>query len=188
MAIVRSTYDEYDEIAAPGTPAANKVRVYGKTGGNSLFLKDSTGTEVDLGPGMVSSIRETITQAAHGFVVGDTLRRQSGSYTKALADTEANSEETVGVVMSVTDVNTFVLVYRGGITGLSGLTDGALYYLSAATAGLLTVTAPTTPVTAVKKPVLVATSTTTGIVLNQVGQPINDISGDMARMFSTMGA
>jgi hypothetical protein len=49
MAISRSTYDEIDEITAPGTPAAGKVRIYAKTGGNSLFCKDSAGVETDLG-------------------------------------------------------------------------------------------------------------------------------------------
>jgi hypothetical protein len=164
MGITRSTYDEFDEIAAPGTPAAGKVRVYGKTGGNSLFLKNPAGNEIDLGSDASSSISETVTQTSHGFVAGDVLKRSSGSYAKAQANSIANAYA-VGIVESSVDANTFVLVSTGRISGLSGLTDGAVYFLSASTAGLLTSTEPSTAGNR-SKPMLVATGSTTGIVVN----------------------
>lgn len=132
MTIARSTFDEFDEITAPSTPAATKVRVYAKTSGSGLFVKDSAGNEYDLRN--AQTLKETITQTAHGFVVGDVIKRTSGSYAKAKADTSANARA-VGIVESVPDANTFVVVTRGKVTGLSGLTDGTIYFLSAATAG-----------------------------------------------------
>lgn len=47
-----SNYVEYDEMAAPGTPVANRVRLYAKDNGagvSSLYFKKDDGTEVDLG-------------------------------------------------------------------------------------------------------------------------------------------
>jgi hypothetical protein len=106
---------------------------------------------------------ETLTQASHGFAAKDVIRRDSGgSYIKAKSDTAANAEA-VGVVESVNG-NDFVVVYSGRISGLSGLTDGSVYRLSDVTAGLLTTDA--VAVNSVDKPMLVATSTTTGIVVN----------------------
>jgi len=43
-------YHEFDEIAAPGTPAAAKVRVYAKADGK-MYRKDDAGTEAELGGG-----------------------------------------------------------------------------------------------------------------------------------------
>ena len=44
------TYHEFDEMAAPGTPAAAKVRVYAKADGK-MYRKDDAGTEAELGGG-----------------------------------------------------------------------------------------------------------------------------------------
>jgi len=44
------TYHEFDEVAAPGTPAAAKVRVYAKADGK-MYRKDDAGTEAELGGG-----------------------------------------------------------------------------------------------------------------------------------------
>jgi hypothetical protein len=85
-------------------------------------------------------------------------------YTKAKADA-ASTAEVVGIVSAVADANNFTLTHRGRVTGLSGLTAGSVYFLSAATAGLLTATEPST-VGHVSKPVLVADTTTSGFFLN----------------------
>ena len=112
--------------------------------------------------GAAYTIKETITQASHGFAAGDVIKRGSGAYSKAQADTDANCVGTVGVVESV-DGNDFVVVHNGKIT-IAGAswTDGSVYYLSDSAAGAVTTTAPT-----IAKPIFVATSATTGIVLNQ---------------------
>jgi hypothetical protein len=106
-----------------------------------------------------------VSQTTHGFVVGEVLKRTAGAYAKAQANTAANAE-VVGMVSAVADVNNFTLTHAGKVSGLTGLTDGSAYFLSAATAGAITATEPTT---GVSKPVLVAVSTTEGIFMIQRG-------------------
>jgi hypothetical protein len=118
----------------------------------------------------VASTRKSISQAAHGFAVGDWLKRSSGSYAKAQANSAANAE-VVGVVGTVTNANTFVLVTEGVVEGLSGLTDATTYFLSPTTAGALTATNPST-VGQVSKPVFIANSTVGGIFVNMRGMLI----------------
>lgn len=122
-----------------------------------------------------TTISKDITQAAHGFVVGDVIYRTSGSWAKAKADA-ASTAEAVGIVSAVPTVNTFTVVVRGEITGLSGLTDGTLYFVSAGTAGALTSTEPTTNGHFVR-PILEATGTTSGYVNPQVRTKITASGG-----------
>jgi len=119
----------------------------------------------------ISATRERITQAAHGFVAGDVVYLNSMTWTKARADAVATAEA-VGIVESAPDADTFVIVYNGTIS-LSGLSAGAVYFLSDSTAGLLTTTEPTT-VGYVSKPLLVAKSTTVGVVHNWRGVRIGN--------------
>jgi len=97
-----------------------------------------------------------VTQATHGLtVVGTPIRCTSAGWVKSKADTEANGivDAVVGGIISA---NCFIAVFQGHIvTGLTGLTKGARYYLDAITAGALTTTAPT-----IKVPVYDAISTT----------------------------
>ena len=44
------SFGEYDEIAAPGTPSAARVRIYAKSDGK-MYRKDDAGTEAELGGG-----------------------------------------------------------------------------------------------------------------------------------------
>lgn len=115
--------------------------------------------------GSGTSIKETITQAGHGFAAKDVIRFSGGGYIKAQADTAINAEA-VGIVESVSG-DDFTVVYGGRISGLSGLTANTLYFLDASVAGALTSTEPTG--TNVSKPILLATSTTSGIVLEMRG-------------------
>lgn len=102
---------------------------------------------------------DKVTQASHAFAVRDVLYiNASGVYVKALA-TAANTAEVVGVVSRVVDANNFEITLSGEITGLTGLTAGGVYFLSDATAGLATLTEPTT-VGYVSVPIGVASSTT----------------------------
>lgn len=91
-------------------------------------------------------------------------------FTLAIADAVANAE-VAGIVESVTDDNSFVLVYSGEIdlstlTTLSD-TDG-VYFLSSSTRGGLTPVPPTSG-GAVIKPILTRISDTEGIVTNYLG-------------------
>jgi hypothetical protein len=120
-------------------------------------------------PGGGKAAKETITQVGHGFAAGMAIYRGVGSYAKAKADS-IHTADVVGIVESVSG-NDFTVVYEGRISGLSGLTDGETYFLSATVAGDLTSTEPTTA-GLITKPMMVATSTTSGIVINHRGVTI----------------
>lgn len=108
-----------------------------------------------------------ISQAAHGFSIGNILYLNGATYTLAIA-TSLAAAEAMGVVIKVVDVNTFIIQYNGVVQGLAGLTAGSVFYLSPSSAGALTITQPSTP-TQVIKPLLVADSTTTGYWINLPG-------------------
>lgn len=101
---------------------------------------------------------DKITQVGHSLVVGDVLYLNGSTYEKALA-TAANTAEVVGVVSRVIDVDTFELTLSGEVTGLTGLTVGEVYFLSADTAGAITATEPSI-IGNVSLPVGVASSAT----------------------------
>lgn len=140
----------------------------GADDGKVLGIVNAQWTLVLEGLSVMASIQESITQADHGFAVGDVIGRDgaTNTYVKAQADTVVNAEA-VGIVQSVNGA-VFVVVYGGRINGLSGLTDGATYYLSEITAGALTATEPDTDLY-VSKPMLIATSATSGVVMNMRG-------------------
>lgn len=110
-----------------------------------------------------------VTQASHGFSKGEFLRLNGSTYQKAQADNETNAE-VVGMVSEVIDVNTFKLRVIGRQIGLSGLTAGTVYYLSDSVAGGITSTEPS-----LSKPVLLADSSTSGILLTYRG--VTDAGG-----------
>ena len=112
------------------------------------------------GSGSGERVSSTVTQTGHAFVVGNVLRHNGTSYIKAQANSAANAE-VVGIVSTVTGTDIFILTDNGYITGLAGLTAGSVYFLSDSIAGALTATEPTTA-DYISKPLLIATSTTTG--------------------------
>jgi hypothetical protein len=119
-----------------------------------------------------SSDREVITQAGHGFAAKDVIRCSgTDTYAKAQADSVSNAES-LGIVESV-DGNDFEVVWQGRISDITGLTANTLYFLSASTAGLLTTT-ETSTAGQVSKPILLATSTTSGIVLMYRGMIVGE--------------
>lgn len=118
-----------------------------------------------------NSISNSITQAAHGFSVQDAIYLSGAlTYAKAKADNIATAEG-VGIVSAVASANAFTITTAGYIPGLSGLTAGTVYWLSDATAGLLTATAPTTPGN-IQKPMFLPDSTTSGYLINYRGEVI----------------
>ena len=140
------------------------------TGGN-YTATDVEGVLAEIAPqlggGSGESLVREVSQTGHGLDVGDVVRLDGTDYVAAQADSAANAE-VVGIVSAVAGVDDFTLHYGGRITGLSGLTAGEVYFLSATTAGLLTATAPSGD-GEVSKPVLVADSTTTGYFCNYRG-------------------
>lgn len=99
------------------------------------------------GAGGGSSI-DRVSQAAHGFVVGDLLYLNGSTYAKASA-AAGNTAEIVGIVSKITSSSAFELTLLGEVSGLlaSSFDSGVLpatgdtVFLSA-TAGKLTLTEP----------------------------------------------
>lgn len=82
-----------------------------------------------------------ITQTSHGFAVKDAVYHTGSAWAKAKAD--AVSTLALGVVTQSVDADNFILTQNGLVKLTAhGLTVGVYYYLSAATAGLLTATEP----------------------------------------------
>lgn len=124
-------------------------------------------------------IRKTIGQTGHQFPVGFVVRYTGTGYTGALADTGTNAE-VLGIVERVVDANSFILNMRGwfegayGITGYpNGLSAGNTYFLSPDQSGRLILDPDTQLSTGdIRKPVLFATGTACGYVMNFVGAKV----------------
>lgn len=83
-----------------------------------------------------------VNKSSHGFTTLNVIRYSGGTWSKAQANTEAGCVS-CWIVSTVLDANNFVAVKVGRVTVPShGLTPGATYYLSAASAGALTATIP----------------------------------------------
>jgi len=114
------------------------------------------------------SSRIKISQAAHGLVAEDVVYSNAGIWAKAKADALTTSS-VVGVVESVLDINTAIIVINGEFTFTTAKTSSSIYYLSDTTAGLLTLTPPTATTSYV---VQVIITTSTGAAFVQVGEPM----------------
>lgn len=140
----------------PGTPANGMIRY---NSDNGAFEGYASNAWAGIGGG---GTVDKITQASHGFVSGDVGKAvylNGAVYALALASA-ANTAEVVGVISRIIDTNTFEITLSGEITGLTGLTAGEVYFLSASSPGVLTITEPNT-VGEVSIPVGIASSTTT---------------------------
>jgi hypothetical protein len=160
--------------------------VSGPTGSDSIITGPTGVTSITTGPtgpiqtgptGPGSTVYQDVTQA-NAFAAGDVVRIDlTGTWVKAQADTPTNAEA-VGIIEFATGTG-FRVVLEGYITGLAGLTAGITYYLSAATAGLLTSIDPNIAnVSYVSKPMLDAYTATTGYVLTfrgLYGDPIAEV-------------
>ena len=146
------------------TPTAGMIR-YNST--DAAFEGYANGAWSSIGGGGTT---DRVTQASHGFVVGDVLYLSGSTYTKAIA-TAANTAEVVGVVSRVLDGSTFDLTLSGEVTGLSGLVAGEAYFLSPSSAGGITVTEPSV-IGQVSVPVGVASSATTLYVAPKRGSVV----------------
>lgn len=110
-----------------------------------------------------STITKLIDHSSHSFTVGNVMYYYgSGYYQKSQCDGTEAEATAVGIVSSVPNSDQYVITLQGYISGLSGLTAGKIYYVSA-TPGVLTDTKPSTAGQYVK-PVLVATSSTEGYI------------------------
>jgi hypothetical protein len=113
-------------------------------------------------PGGSVAILQSITQVLHGFAVGDAIYFTGSAWAKAKSD--ANTTLGIGLVSVVPDADHFTVIFAGLISVLSGKTAGQFYFVDPSTAGALTVTEPVST-SQYSNPILLALSTTTGIVL-----------------------
>ena len=121
-----------------------------------------------------SSLKTTIQQSSHPFVAGDAVVFKSTGFTSADNDGSDANTFVAGVIES-TDTNSFTLVFQGEINfGANfSLTGGQVYYLDPDNKGKLTEVEPT-KTDNVLKPLVIATSTTEGIVVNTLGNVKNE--------------
>ena len=110
-----------------------------------------------------NKLQNVVTQATHGFVIGDVVSYDSTipSWVLSKADTLFHCQGTC-MVSFVIDANNFVVSQSGHITNLATgpFTSGIQYYVSPLTAGLLTSTTPTSG--QVYLPCLVTDTTNSG--------------------------
>lgn len=119
-------YDDY-------TGGGDAGRVYVGTGTKNIPLADQDST---------STTKLAVNQVAHGLAVLDAVKVDgSGNYVKAQSDAEANLA--VALVIEVTDVDNFVVSQTGYFVIAShGLTVNEVYYLSDSISGGITSTKP----------------------------------------------
>ena len=157
---------EFSRYSPTGSTAFIDVMMEesGLTYGNPyVFIKDGVN-------------RKTVRKNNHGFVVGTPIvLTGAGSYEAAKADTSENAE-VIGLVSRNIDNNTFELTFIGEVFNINptanvagtGLLTGSVYYLSPYVQGKLTESQPTQQ-GVVHKAVLIATSTTSGVVIPWTG-------------------
>lgn len=164
------------ELAANGTNSIALKAPDAVTSDVIFTLPDSAGTNGQLlttnGSGVLSWITVSanstinlITQASHGFTsvdVGRPLYLNGSTYAFARSDLEATAE-VAGLIASIVDTNSFYILLSGEVSsvganlieGGGSLTPGEVYFLSAITAGKLTLNPPTI-VGQISKPVGIA--------------------------------
>jgi len=162
-------------VVCSGTTATGNFQVLSALGASGTVLTSNGAGALPsfqaAGGGAVGATTTSVTQAAHGFSVGNLLTYSGSNDTYALAKADtAQDAEVVGII-SATTTNTFTLVTSGVITTLSGLTAGTTYWLSPTSAGNYTSTPPSTA-GQINKPVLLAVDTTSAIYQNFRGDVI----------------
>lgn len=162
LRIRKNDNSAYDRLQAADPVAAEDVATQGWI---TAIL--SGGATIGLG-----AIRATIHQVAHGFSPGNAVYNNGSSWVNAKSD--SLSTLATGIVAEVIDADHVKIQISGPLTLLQndwdsmtgqvgGLTPGATYYTSSATAGHLTSTAP-----GIANTILVAQTTLTAYILPQV--------------------
>ena len=125
----------------------------------SVPITDSTN-------GYLSQFVNRVKVAKGSAVVGDFVRMNGSSLAKASPSSVANAQ-VLGVVESIDGANAVVITSGpfSGISGLSGLTTGDVYYLDPNSAGDVTNTDPLNTNGVLDKPVFIATSATSGVII-----------------------
>lgn len=114
--------------------------------GKIVALNDTTGLlDVTMFPDGATSVA-TVTVGTTTVTPGDLVYIAPGTGLVELAKADAIATKAQGFVLTtVTSGNPVSVYFSGENTGVSGLTPGTEYYLSAATAGKITATPPSNP-------------------------------------------
>jgi hypothetical protein len=144
--VIRMQFEQ--ATGTPSTPASGESLFYVKNDGIA-YLLNSDGVETPVGGG---NTIDRITQASHGFSVGNLLYLDGATF-KAANATGSTTAEVAGMVYRNLGTNEFEITTGGevGSVPASGFSEGSIpaagtvLFLNAATgtgAGLLTVTEP----------------------------------------------
>lgn len=136
------------------------------------------GGEPDIAAGTESSpVIVNVNQVAHGLVAENVVYLSAANvYTKARADVLATASA-VGIVIDVIDADNFILQTNGYQSGfIVGKANATVYYLSPITAGLMTVTKPTTTGHFIKQ-VYISSSATDGYIQETQPEEIPVVPG-----------
>jgi hypothetical protein len=145
----------------------------GNTAGIEYFADYSAGftSRSLIDKGYAIKLNEKVSKfITASFSVGDVIGYSGGTYNKAIADGTYNGE-ILGLVTAICGA-CVELTTAGYTTGLSGLVNDKTYFLSDVTAGLLTVTEPTT-YGHISKAVLIADTPTSGWILPYAGYVVS---------------
>jgi hypothetical protein len=143
-----------------GTPQAGDEVVGLRNGLNSRF---------DFSSFNGFSLSKEFTQVLHGLALGQVVRFDGVNFVLAQANLPANAD-VVGIVSAVIDPNNFILQFAGFVENLAPvLVAGTVYFLDDAIPGGMTAVNPVIP-GEVRKPLLIAYSTSAGFWLNYQGQ------------------
>jgi len=189
-------YSDWDSTAAAngdydtGSKVSYGLKLWESLVDDNATVPSENGswTEVSAETTTFEKIYERVALTAHGFAIGECLKKGATVDSWVLIDGTADTQEALrGLVISVPDANNFVVALPASrVRGLSGLTAGAIHYADAS--GVLTDVA-----TDVK--VLFADSATTGYMIagggsagGGGGPAIAEVYANIAAMLADQGA
>lgn len=149
VATVASSAGAADAEKVPSTNASGvldpSLLNAATTGADKVVLTDGTGRlDASIMPvGVAADTQSIVTSEA--LAAGDLVNvwNDAGTEKARKADGATEGKEIHGFVLSAVGLGATALVYgEGKITGLTGLTPGAYYFLSASTPGALVATSP----------------------------------------------
>jgi hypothetical protein len=146
---------------------------------NKVSTLGNNSNWVPFAAGGGDAIKKRYTQALHGFVLGDIIAYNGTTFVKKLASA-GNTDETIGLVSRVDDVNNFTVTYAGfvdttGFNAYSTVSANTVYFASPSVPGLLTPIAPANIGEEIR-PILVTQTLTTGVVLQYRGNIITEVN------------
>jgi hypothetical protein len=178
-----------DYVLGTANPALPNAQPLGGLGTGYLYNNDdgTTGVLSVIGAPEVDTAIDTVTQPGHGLAAQKWVYPTAGGlYAYARADDAVTANE-VGVIIEIVDANTFKVQQSGKLDDLfAGLTVGGLYYLSATSAGDMTLVEPTDP-GHYSKPVFQATTATDGWVLSHRKLSASDSDNPVVTTYTQAG-